>query len=240
MTTTIADRAVPTVPRLLFHYGWVNLVLAALAMVATFPGRTVGLSMINRPMQLDLGISDLFQGSLNFWSVLLGAAFCWPVGRLLDRFGVRLVLTVVVAALGCTVLWMSTVRQPWPLFISLTLTRGLGQGALSLVSIALVGKWFRRRIEMAMGVFAVLLAIGFIGVTVGLGESVKVYGWREPWAVLGWSLLVGLAPLSLLFVRSRPENGGADPGEFPPEIEMAGAANDAALIVACARRRFGC
>src|SRR5262249_47588076 len=105
-------------------------------------------------------------------------------------------------------------------------------GALSLVSIGLIGKWFRRRIETAMGIFAVLLAIGFIGVTVGLGKSVKIYGWRQPWAALGWSLLAGLAPLSLLTVRSRPENGGADPGEFPAEMESTGAASDATLVMA--------
>src|SRR5262249_52324313 len=32
--------------RLPFYYGWVNLVPAALAMTATFPGRTNGLAMI--------------------------------------------------------------------------------------------------------------------------------------------------------------------------------------------------
>jgi MFS family permease len=132
MTTPITEAVKPhTAPsRLLFHYGWVNLVIAALAMVATFPGRTFGLSMINLPLQRDLHIGDVFQGWLNFWSVLLGAAFCLPVGRLLDRFGARLVLTVIVASLGGVVLWMSTVQQPAELFVSLTLTRGLGQGGV--------------------------------------------------------------------------------------------------------------
>ena len=231
MSTQITEsvKPSPTPTRLLFHYGWINLVLASLAMIATFPGRTIGLSMINKPLQQDLHIGNVFQGSLNFWSVLLGAAFCWPVGRLLDRFGTRLVLTGIVAALGATVLWMSTVQQPEELFLSLTLTRGLGQGALSLVSLALVGKWFRRRIEPAMGIFSVLLAIGFIAVTVGLGEAVKEHGWRAPWADLGWFLLAGLAPLCLLFVRSRPEDGWSDPNEFPAEVAVSTLVADATL-----------
>jgi MFS family permease len=231
MSTQITESVKPsaTPAQLLFHYGWINLVLASLAMIATFPGRTIGLSMINRPLQQDLHIGDVFQGSLNFWSVLLGAAFCWPVGRLLDRFGARLVLTAIIAALGATVLWMSTVHQSEELFLSLTLTRGLGQGALSLVSLALVGKWFRRRIEPAMGIFSVLLAIGFIAVTVGLGESVKAYGWRTPWAGLGWVMLAGLAPISLVFVRSRPEDGWSDPREFPAEAAVSTLVADATL-----------
>ena len=73
--------------RLPFYYGWVNLVMAALAMTATFPGRTFGLAMINKSLQADLDIGDIFHGSLNFWSMILGGALCWPVGRLLDRLG---------------------------------------------------------------------------------------------------------------------------------------------------------
>jgi MFS family permease len=222
-----------------FYYGWVNLVLAALAMTATFPGRTHGLGMINKPMQAELGIGDVFHGALNFWSVLLGAAFCWPIGRLLDRFGTRSVLTATVAALGGVVIWMANVRTPTELFVSLTLTRGLGQGALSLVSMALVGKWFRRRIGTAMGVFSVLLAFGFIGVTLGIGAAVQTVGWRLAWLVLGWTLLGGLAPLSLLLVRSVPEGTRlADPLEFAAPEERSIVLPDASLAEALCSPAF--
>jgi MFS family permease len=226
-------RSVPPARSVSFHYGWVNLVLASLAMTATFPGRTHGLGMINEPMQKELGIGNIFHGALNFWSVLLGAAFCWPIGRLLDRFGTRSVLTVTVAALGAVVLWMSRVQGPTELFISLTLVRGLGQGALSLVSMALVGKWFRRRIDVAMGVFSVLLAFGFIGVTLAIGGTVAAASWRAAWAGLGWVLLLGLAPLGLLLVRSTPEGSGlADPTEFPEEQAATTAESSATLSAA--------
>ena len=230
MTATAAElpepRTAPLARLLPFYYGWINLVLAALAMTATFPGRTHGLGMINKPMQKELGIGNVFHGGLNFWSVLLGAAFCWPVGRLLDRFGTRSVLTVIVAALGAVVVWMSTVNSRGELFVSLTLTRGLGQGALSLVSMALVGKWFSRRIGTAMGVFSVLLAIGFIGVTLGIGAAVEASDWRQAWRGLGLVLLIGLAPLSLCLVRSVPEGSGLDDAhEFsvPDETQHRGA-----------------
>jgi MFS family permease len=210
--------------RLPFYYGWVNLVLAALAMTATFPGRTNGLAMINKPLQADLHIGDIFHGSLNFWSVILGAALCWPVGRLLDRLGTRPVLTAVVTALGAVVLWMSRVEGPAELFATLTLSRGLGQGALSVISMAVVGKWFRRRLGPAMGAYSFLLAIGFVAVTLRVGAVVEAEGWRAAWAEVGWALLLVMAPLSALLVRSTPEGSGlADSQEF-----MAAAADDGA------------
>ena len=60
---------------------------------------------------------------------LLGAAFCIPVGFLLDRFGVRVVLIGVVLTLAVSVLGMARVTGPLGLFITLLLVRGLGQSA---------------------------------------------------------------------------------------------------------------
>jgi MFS family permease len=90
----------------------------------------------------------------------------------------------------------------------LTLVRGLGQGALSVVSMAMIGKWFTRRLPVAMAFFTVLLAFGFLAGNFAVGEPVKVYGWRPTWAGVGIFLLVVLAPLGALFARSTPESVG--------------------------------
>jgi MFS family permease len=110
-----------------FYYGWANLGVAALAMVATLPGRTQGLGLVTEPLIADLGIDRVSYASVNLWATLLGAAFCLPCGRLLDRFGSRLVLTTVLFALGTTVLFMSAAGGHASLFVTVTLTRGLGQ-----------------------------------------------------------------------------------------------------------------
>ena len=162
--------------RVPFYYGWVNLVVAALAMTATFPGRTHGLGLITTPLLDSLRLDAVHYGTLNFWAILVGTAFCWPAGRLLDRFGARAVLGAGAVALGAVVLLMSRVTEVVGLLVTLTLVRGLGQGALSVVSMALVGKWFTRRLGPAMGVFAVLLAIGFIAATLGVGAAVQASG----------------------------------------------------------------
>ena len=76
--------------------------------------------------------------------------FCVGVGRLIDRRGSRIVLTTVAIALGVVVVAMSRVTGVLAILIVVTLTRGLGQSALSIVSLAMVGKWFRRRLTRAM------------------------------------------------------------------------------------------
>src|SRR5262249_24327355 len=103
------------------------------------------------------------------------------------------------------------------LFLTLTLVRGLGQGALSVVAIALVGKWFKRRVGPAMGVFTVLLAVGFTGPLFAIGLAVREHGWRVGWAWVGAALLFGLAPLGWLLARNSPEPCGVLPDEQGPE-----------------------
>src|SRR5262245_3494798 len=182
-----------------FSQRWIIVVVASLAMTATLPGRTHGIGLITKPLLEDLSLSETTFGIINFWSILLGAAFCWPIGRIIDHFGTRGTLATVAASLGVVVIAMGNVASWWALFIALVLTRGLGQGALSVISTSMIGKWFNRRVGMAMGVFAILLAIGFIVSVLAMGEGIKRSGWRWAWQQMGWYLLVGLAPLALLF-----------------------------------------
>ena len=198
----------PVTPR--FYYGWINLLMASVAMTATLPGRTHGLGLIAKPLteDLSLGVSEEQFSHLNFWAVLIGAAICLPTGRAIDRYGVRSVLVAVTLVLGTSVAVQSQVTNWIWLLVTLILVRGFGQGALSIVSMAMIGKWFTRRLAIAMGLFSVLLAVGFIATTLGTGFAVSTYGWRATWLTISLCLLGGLAPLGWLLVRSSPESMG--------------------------------
>ena len=95
--------------------------VAAAAMVATLPGRTQGLGLVTEPLLRDLNLSRVGYAAINLWATLLGALFCLPCGRLMDRLGPRVVLSAVVAALEATVVAMSAVKSITALFIAVTL-----------------------------------------------------------------------------------------------------------------------
>jgi MFS family permease len=199
------------------YYGWVNLLMASFAMTATLPGRTHGLGLITKPLTEDptLGVDEILFSYLNFWAIMLGSIICLPIGRAIDRAGVRSVLVLVAITLGLSVGVQSQVTTWMGLLITLILVRGFGQGALSVVSMAMIGKWFTRRLGIAMGVFSVLLAIGFIATTLGTGHAVGVYGWRATWLTISICLLAGLAPLGWLLVRNSPESMGLSVDHTP-------------------------
>lgn len=199
--------------------------VAAAAMVATLPGRTHGLGLITEPLLADLGLGRVQFAALNFWATLIGAAFCLPVGWMIDRFGVRTVLAAVLLSLGVVVVSMtfvapgtSAVGLPTPelffgggmevmpvqldLFLLVLLTRGLGQSALSVVSLALIGKASGERPGVVIGVYSFLVAVGFMAAFTAVKLTFEQLhaDWRTVWSGIGGALLA-FGALALLFVR---------------------------------------
>jgi len=183
--------------------GWVMVGVAALAMVATLPGRTHGLGMITERLLNDssLEMTRTGFGHVNLWATLSGSLFCLGVGGLIDRYGVRLMLGVVMFSLGGVVLAMTHLSSVPLLFIAILLTRGLGQSALSVVSITIVGKWFDRNVSLPMAVYSVLMAAGFIAAAL-IGRSYANVDWRVFWSTLGW-VIVALAVVLTAIARDR-------------------------------------
>jgi MFS family permease len=149
---------------------------------------------------------------------LIGALFSIGVGRLIDRFGSRIVLTAVTFSLALVVFGMSATSSIAAIAILITLTRGFGQSALSVVSITKVGQWFVRRLNLAMAVYTIALSIGFMLAFPLIGAIVLQNGWRTAWWIVGLALLFGLAPLALLLVRRSPESCSIDPDGEPAEL----------------------
>lgn len=192
-------RSRPVTPFALpFYYGWVHVFIAALAMVGTLPGRTQGLGLITEPLLRDLQIDRVAFARINLWATLMGALFSIGVGRLIDRFGSRIMLTVVVVSLASVVFGMSATGNVAAIAVLITLTRGFGQSALSVVSITMVGQWFVRRLNLAMAAYTIALSIGFMLAFPLIGAIVLANGWRTAWWIVGVALCAWFVKLPRL------------------------------------------
>lgn len=193
------------------YYGWSVLVVAALAMVGTLPGRTQGLGLITEPLLADLKLDRVGYAQLNLWATILGSLAAIGVGHFIDRVGSRVAIALVPLSLGLVVCGMSQTTSFAGLAVWVTLTRALGQSALSVVSLAIVGQWFVRRIDRAMAVYSLVMSVGFMIAFPLVGSLVQRSGWRTAWLVIGCALIGGLAPLGWAVVRRGPEACGLSP-----------------------------
>lgn len=197
---------------------WTQVVAGALLMLATMPGRTHGLGLITEPLLRETGISHEDFARMNLWATLLGSAACLPVGLWLDRVGPRAGALVLLPALAVVVALMAWLPAPgwWGLAGLLLLSRALGQGALSVLSIAVAGRSFRGGSRVAAGVYAVLLSMLFAAAFYAVGAVAQSpgHGWRAAWGGIAVALVL-LMPVAFLLrgrggVAAAAEAGAAD------------------------------
>jgi cyanate permease len=186
---------------------WINVLVAAMAMLATIPGRVYGLAPITESLLRDFEISRTTFGMINLWATLVVAVLSVGFGTVITRYGMKHThLALMVTLAGATAL-LTVVSGTWPLFVAITLARILGQGVLALLSTSLVAKSFPRGAAMVMAVFAIAVAILYAGMIslIKLGMSDWGMTWREVWLVTAAVMLFGATPLGW-FAMSEPRS----------------------------------
>lgn len=104
------------------------------------------------PIKTMLGLSETEFGLLAATPVLTGSLVRLPLGMLTDRFGGRLVFTVLMLACVLPIYLVGEATQYWQ-FLVLGLFVGLAGGSFS-VGIAYVARWFDKDSQgLAMGIF---------------------------------------------------------------------------------------
>ena len=151
------------VSRLPFFYGWVILVVAGSAGFMSGPGQTYGVSVFINPIIDDMGWSRTTVAGLYTAGSLTAATTMVFVGRLLDRYGARVMLMVIGTLFGFALLGMSAVSEPIHLYAGFAAIRTLGQGSMTLVSTTLVAIWFVRLRGRVMALYSLGMAASQAG-----------------------------------------------------------------------------
>ena len=144
----------------------------------------------------------------------LGIAAASPfVGRAIDLFGPRRLILSSSAAFALAVAAFSSLPHSYPAFLALAALVGVaGAGTTPLAYLALVARWFDRRLGLALGVTMVGVGLG-IAVSPLVGQYLlSEFGLRN--AFLGMAAIAALAiPNALFVLRDHPPAAQAPPAE---------------------------
>lgn len=198
----------PWPARLPFYYGWVMLPAAAIALFASGPGQTFVVSVFVDSFIEEFGWSRTTVSGLYTAGSLTAAGTMFGVGRLLDRYGARVMLTVVGILMGFAALWMSTVSSQLELYAGFAALRILGQGSLTLIPTTLVALWFFRGRGRATALAGLGMVAGQATFPPLAQALIGSRGWREAWIVLAVIVWAVLLPVAILLVRRSPESVG--------------------------------
>ncbi|MCH8087840.1 MAG: MFS transporter [Chloroflexi bacterium] len=209
------------------YYGWVVLAVAGLGLYISGPGQTYSVSLFVDPIIEDTGWSRTLVSGLYSAGSFTAAAGMLLVGRMLDRFGARVMFTVIGVLFGFAALLMSLVNSPFLLYLGFASIRMLGQGSLTLISTTLVAIWFVRNRGRAISLCSLGSVASQASLPLLIHFLITRLEWRGAWVVLAFLIWGVLLPPALLLVRRSPEHIGllpdGDTATTHAEGEKAGA-----------------
>ncbi|MDP9370461.1 MAG: MFS transporter [Chloroflexota bacterium] len=181
------------------------------------PAQTYGVSAFVDPMLADLGWSRSLFSTAYSVGTLASAGALLIVGRQIDRWGNRAVLTVSAIGFGGALFLMSAVGGAVTLLVGFALLRTCGSGVLTLAARTLVPHWFVRRRGRAFSLLGLAGALSLAVVPPVNELLIRLVGWRTAWRIDAIVIWLVLLPAVAIVVRNRPEDIGQRPdGERPP------------------------
>ena len=126
-------------------------------------------------------------------------------GRLSDRYGPRIVLTVTGVLYGLGYGLISQVSAPWHLVAIFVLFIGLGMSTHDVVTLSTIARWFARRRGMMTAIVKIGTALGQVALPPLAAVLIVVFDWRTAVLVLGGAAaLILLIAASLMRLPDRP------------------------------------
>lgn len=194
-----------------FYYGWIVLIIAALSYFFSGPGQTYSISVF-----IDHYI-DKFSWSRSlissFYSIatLVSGLILTAVGRNIDKYGQRKMVSIVSIVFGLACIWMSFIFNQVMLFVGFLLLRLFGQGSMILIPQTLIPHWFKQKRGLALSIMGVGGVIGSSLLPPLNNWLINTSGLNFTWRFWGVLLIFFMAPVGWFFIRNRPENIGLKP-----------------------------
>jgi len=212
------------------HYGWVVAGAGFTALLASAAFRAVpGVLMV--PMQDEFGWSRAtisLAVAINLVVFGISGPFS---AALVERIGLRRVVTTALGLIACSALLTPLVTQPWQLYLLWGFVTGAATGAVAPVLAAMIAtRWFVLRRGLVVGLLTAANSTGQL-IFLPLMSHVEMEGWRWVMAVPAAAALIAL-PIAGLLMRDRPSDLGLAPyGGEPVEPPRVGAPAISAITV---------
>ena len=198
---------------------WFTVVAAFLASAVTL-GTAYSFGAFFESMSAEFGSE---RGATAVIFGLTTFAFFWlslVTGRLLDRFGPRLVLSIGAAAMFVGLLLTSRVNSLEAGYVTYGLGVGIAAACGYVPMVAMVGGWFVHHRAVAVGLAVAGIGVGTMVMSPLSAALIDRYGWRDTYVIFafgGTAVLLLCLPLS----ARPPGDGSPQPSRFRDALHSA-------------------
>ncbi len=132
------------------------------------------------------------------------------LGRLSDRIGPRVILTVGGIIVGLGYFLMSQMNSLWQLYLFYSLIVCMWALPADVISLTTIARWFVKRRGFAGGLAKAGSGLGMMLIPILISYLINTQGWRTTYLIISIIIVVCVIPLSQ-FLRRDPSMKGLTP-----------------------------
>lgn len=190
---------VPTRPG--FFYGYVIVIASLLTLVLTH-GTRYSFGVFFKPMASELDWTRAITSGAFSLSWVVEGAFSILVGHFNDRFGPRVVMTVLGFLAGMSYVLMSQVTTVWQFYLFYGIIGGAGNCTF-VPLVSTIARWFTRRRSTMTGIAIAGIGIGSTAGPLVAGKLIDAFNWRVAYFLLGAAVII-VVILAAQFLKRDP------------------------------------
>ena len=143
-------------------------------------------------------------------SMLVSGPFAILSGRLSDKYGPRILVTISGLSVGIGFLLMSQINSLWQAYLIWGLFMGVGGSCCFIPIISSIPRWFTKKIGIAIGITVAGFGLGGIIAPPLAQWLISTYDWRQSYLILGLVTFIIVIPLAQ-FMKHSPQRVGLKP-----------------------------
>ena len=200
-----------------FFYGY-TIAASCASIQAIGVGTYVSFGVFFMPLLTDFDWSRATLSGAQSLALLIGGSLGILVGRLNDRFGPRVVMTVAGFFFGLGLLFMSGLNTVWQLYLFYAIVVGIGMSAIDVIPLTTTARWFVQRRGIMTGIVKVGTGAGQLIMPLVASALIASFGWRDSYIAIGAVTMILLISVGQLLRRDPASVGLLPDGNKESQI----------------------
>jgi len=195
-------------------YGWV--VLASLSVCSfVMMGTHTSFGVFFKSFESTFDLTRAATSAILSGRMALSCVFAYMGGWAIDRYGPKIVFSIMGFFIGCSLILTAHATSAWHLFITYSLLLAIGAGASYPVVTSTVLRWFDRKRGLALGIAGSGNGLGTALVAPFAAFLIDSFKWRNTLMILGGTAWLVILPAAQLLKKDPSQMGILPDGASP-------------------------
>jgi MFS family permease len=195
-------------------YGWV-IVASVFTSSILMMGINSSFGVFFTSLESAFGLTRATTSAILSGRMVFCGIFAVLGGWALDRYGSRVVISVMGFFIGLSLILTAQTTAVWQMFITYSMLLAVGTGAAYIAIVATVSRWFDRRRGLALGIASSGSGLGLALVVPLSALLIDSFEWRNAFMIMGGIAWLVIISTSQLLKKDPYEIGTFPDGTIP-------------------------